>query len=217
MRQECQEILAETNRLLLAKRELALQQSQVSEIINELSQRTIFATPHRPAHGQAPASSSAASSSFQPQVITLSPAVPSRVGQQPQPSAHAHQRARPHHSDGHHPPQPFPMPAASAEPSEPLRRRKEAALGPSLLRDSVNSLLSSASQNSLPLSLAQAHAQDQSQHQHQQQPAAHTNPNEHLLRLYPEMISPRLTKQLISKVLRQKNHELDASTAGTQE
>ena len=214
MRQECQEILAETNRLLLAKRELALQQSQVSEIINELSQRTIFATPHRPAHGQAPASSSAASSSFQPHVITLSPAVPSRVGQQPQPSAHAHQRARPHHSDGHHPPQPFPMPAASAEPSEPLSRRKEAALGPSLLRDSVNSLLSSASQNSLPLSLA--HAQGQSQHQ-QQQSAAHTNPNEHLLRLYPEMISPRLTKQLISKVLRQKKHELDASTADTQE
>ena len=45
VRLECQEIVAETQRLLLAKRELAAHQAQVHEIIAELSQRSLFAPP----------------------------------------------------------------------------------------------------------------------------------------------------------------------------
>eukprot|EP01033_Poteriospumella_lacustris_P002044 gene2044-1489_t len=66
VRLECQEIVAETQRLLLAKRELAAHQAQVHEIIAELSQRSLFAPPTTTA-SRADTSAqwgSAASSSF---------------------------------------------------------------------------------------------------------------------------------------------------------
>lgn len=47
VRSECQDIVLETQRLLQAKRELAVQQAQVNEIIAELSQRSMFSTPLR--------------------------------------------------------------------------------------------------------------------------------------------------------------------------
>lgn len=53
VRQECADIVLESNRLLQAKRELSQQQSQINEIIAELSQRSLFNTPLRPTRSNA--------------------------------------------------------------------------------------------------------------------------------------------------------------------
>jgi hypothetical protein len=292
----------------MAKRELSLQQSQVNEIIEELSQRAIFATParsHAPHHpssaSQLPPNSQSSqthqqnsflpqrsasppqrqfhdnSSSaglknttdnkndspyqnnfFVPQVIAISPAtarlfpstgkqLPVAENSQRHVSAAAdREKSYPfplqssHERQDHRSPAfmnrsaaadktPLPENQSStydeeykeesphhprhrdAHRSQPQHKKRKEFMSSSLLRESINSILSS-SQNSLSRTASQqlvlnnSNVTSSSAAQQQQQ---HGNPQEHLLRIYPEMISPKLTKKLISKVMKKKNQEID--------
>lgn len=96
VRQECEDIIIETQRLLLAKRELSLHQAQVNEIIAELSQRSLFQThpnlyQNHPNHSNhrvmpsPPAPATAATSSDLSSAQSPSSPPPRQQQQQPQP------------------------------------------------------------------------------------------------------------------------------------
>jgi hypothetical protein len=300
----------------MAKRELSLQQSQVNEIIEELSQRAIFATPAR---SHAPHHSSSASqlppNSQSAQTHQQNSFLPQRSASPPQRQFHDHSTSAAHknttnntkidgspHQNNFFVPQviaispatsrlfpstekqlpvadnrqrhalvaadreksyPFPLQSSQERQnhrSPPLMNRSVVAdktplpenqsstydeeykeefphyhhprhsaahysqpqhnqqhkkrkefMSSSLLRESINSILSS-SQNSLSLTASQQLVLNNSNltsSSAAQQPQQHGNPQEHLLRIYPEMISPKLTKKLISKVMKKKNQEID--------
>lgn len=256
LREECREIVAETNRLLLAKRDLALQQSQVNEIIQELSQRTIFLTPSRVMKKEKHHHPSSTSQRPPPN-IAISP-----ITATSHPSNH-HLDSLPHNGSSlnlqpttsirppsHHPQHPpfAPFPLTSSEPPLPSQmtdnqskskhhrrsqsdgggtqprhskskeeeEKRKHFMNSSLLRESLNSFLSATS--SLPPSVTSSLNLSSTQNNNHPGPplpppqiavvetSGASNPQEHLLRLYPEMIPPKVTKKLINQIFHQQSH-----------
>lgn len=248
----------------MAKRELSLQQSEVNEIIHQLSQRAIFGnTPqrssnnsqtvhhssHKHYHQEKHDESSlqhlhhhhhhhnrgtAASSSLLISPITASSSHRQREELEIGFGKSFQQANKPAIS-------PFPLstrPKPTEEPltdnyqnnrnssnnkkrvgrerigGETISERKHGGkialddlLGSSLLRESVNSLLSSQTSLSLPSPkdrppLNSSNVTNHSQNHPQNHPQ---NPQEHLFRLYPEMLSPEMTRELISKALKENS------------
>ena len=229
LKNECREIISETNRLLLAKRDLALQQSQVNEIIHELSQRAIFASPSQPPDIASESLKSQQKKATHPVMISPISALsnPSHHIIEVKTSGHHshNSQSRPssfplrqetsrdekgnHHSSHRSPPTAHQRNPTHRSGDVPSEEKKRKFMSSSLLvRESINSLLSSSS--SLPASITSSLNLNQPHDSSYQQ--NHSNPQEHLFRLYPEMIPPKVTKKLIHKILQHQSQNTSQNT-----